>query len=325
MISKNITVSKNNIISKIKASYRNYIVYIVFVILLLFFSFTLGGRGFFTLQNLNNIIVQTAVISMLSVGLVFAFSAGMNDLSIGANLALSGLIAAYILRSGGGIFQAVSMALGMGLVLGMTNGALVTWGNLPPWLATVGTQTIIRGTAMFIMDSDYGVEISNETFLKIFAQGTVLGVPAIFIWTVAVVTFGYLLLYKHKFGARVLATGGNETSAKYSGINTHKIKIMCMILCGVLASTAGVINAARLSSARYTVGDGIESSVIAAVVLGGTSMNGGKGNIFGALVGSLLIGMINAGLIIGGLTSSQQLIVRGTIIIVALLLGEKDK
>lgn len=307
-----------------KENWRRNIVYIFFVVLLVFFSVALRDKGFFSTQNLNNIIVQTAMVSIMAIGLSFVFSAGMNDLSIGANLALSGMISAYLLRAGHGIAVSILAALLAGVLIGLVNGALVTKGKLPPWLATVGTQTIIRGIAMYIMDTDYAVEIKNTTFLTVFGQGRLLGIPVLFFWTLAVVVFGYVLLFKHRFGAKVLAVGGNEVSAKYCGINTTVIKVKCMLLCSVLTSMAGILYAARLSSARYTVGDGIETDVIAAVVLGGTSMTGGKANILGALVGSLLIGVINSGLIISGFTSSQQMIISGVIIIIALLLGEKS-
>lgn len=312
------------VLDRFKENWRRNIVYIFFVSLLIFFSVTLGDRGFFSLQNLNNVIVQTTTISIMAVGMNFVFSAGMNDLSIGANLALSGLICAFLLDAGYGIFISLMAVLVVGAGIGIINGVLVTYGKLPPWLATVGTQIIIRGIAMFIMDTDYAVEIRNEFFLKIFGQGNILGIPVLFYWTLGVLVFGYIFMNKHRFGEKVLAVGGNEVSAKYCGINTVRVKIKCMLLCAILTSVAGVLYAARLSSARYTVGDGIETDVIAAVVLGGTSMTGGKANIFGALAGSLLIGVINSGLIIAGFTSSQQMIISGVIIVIALLLGEKS-
>ena len=169
------------------------------------------------------------------------------------------------------------------------------------------------------------VPILNQTFNFIFGTGDILGIPILLFWTVLFLIFGFILLNKTPYGKKVLATGGNEVAARFTGIKTNKIKYMTFLMSGMFAAFAGVLYAGRMQAGRYTYGDGDELSVIAAVILGGTSMAGGMGSVMGAVVGSLLMGMINNGLIIAGLKVSEQIIIRGIIIILAVALGNKSQ
>ena len=179
---------------------------------------------------------------------------------------------------------------------------------------------IVRGSAMWITDTA-AVPVSNKSFCYVFGIGDVGGIPVLILWTVVFYIVGILIFNKTPFGRHTLATGGNETSAQYSGINTVRVKMITFIMSGVFAAFAGILYAGRLQAGRYSYGDGDEMSVIASVVLGGTSMSGGTGSVIGALFGSVLMGMINNALILANLSSAQQTVVKGAIIVIAVALS----
>ena len=178
----------------------------------------------------------------------------------------------------------------------------------------------VRGLAMWVTDTA-AVPISNKTFNTVFGTGYVGPVSVLIIWTVIFYIFGYILFNKTRFGKYALAIGGNETSAIYSGIKTKMIKLYIFMFSGAMSAFAGIMYAGRMQSGRYSFGDGDEMSVIAAVVLGGASMAGGTGSMIGARVGSILMGVISNALVLGGLSSAQQQIVNGLIIIAAVALS----
>ncbi|MDR1291791.1 MAG: ABC transporter permease [Clostridiales Family XIII bacterium] len=301
--------------------WSKYIVYIAFVVVFIFFSFWLNDKGFLTSGNLLNITRQTSMITIMAVGMTFVIGAAQIDLSIGSIAALSSLVCALCLSATGNIFLSLGAAILVGVAIGGASGWLVTKFGIPSFLVTLGMMGIVRGSAMWLTDTA-AVPISNETFSTIFGVGEVFGkIPVLLIWTAVFIVIGYLLLNKTPFGKKTLATGGNEIAAKFSGININRIKLAALTMSGGLAAFAGVLYAARMQAGRYTFGEGDEMSAIAAVILGGTSLAGGTGSIIGALIGSLLMGMINNGLILGGLSVSQQTIVRGVIIILAVALS----
>ncbi|BFL47686.1 ABC transporter permease [Lactonifactor longoviformis] len=302
-----------------KIDLYQYMVYIIFIVVLIFFAVWLGP-SFFSRSNLLNITRQTAMVSVMAVAMTFIIASGQIDLSIGAVVALSALISAWLLEKTDSIALALFCALLVGTLVGMINGLLVTYLKIPAFLATLGMMSIIRGSAMW-MTATKAITIRNTTFNNVFGMGTIAGVPIVLLWTLIALLIGHVALRYLPYGKKVLAIGGNQTSAFYSGINITRIKIMVFAVMGFASAFAGIIYSARMQTARYTYGEGDEMNVIAAVVLGGTSMAGGSGNIIGAVVGSLLLGVINNGLIIGGLDTSQQQIVRGIIILLAVALS----
>lgn len=297
-----------------------YMVYIVLAVVFVLFTIVLNNKGFATPQNLLNILRQTAMISVMAVGGTFVIGAGQIDLTVGSNAAMSAMIAAMILQATNSIFLALVLALGFGVLVGVVNGLLVTRLGLPSFLATLGMMQAVRGLAMWVTDTA-AVPISNKTFNTVFGTGYVGPVSVLIIWTVIFYIFGYILFNKTRFGKYALAIGGNETSAIYSGIKTKMIKLYIFMFSGAMSAFAGIMYAGRMQSGRYSFGDGDEMSVIAAVVLGGASMAGGTGSMIGALVGSILMGVISNALVLGGLSSAQQQIVNGLIIIAAVALS----
>lgn len=304
---------------KRRIDFYQYMVYVIFAFVLVFFAIWLGS-SFFSSSNLLNITRQTAMVSVMAVAMTFVIACGQIDLSIGAVVALSSLLAAWVLERSNNLVLAITLALLVGTAVGIVNGLLVTLLKIPAFLATLGMMSIIRGSAMWLTDTK-AIAIRNDTFNYVFGMGTVAGIPIVLIWTLLALLLGHVALKYLAYGKKVLAIGGNQSSALYSGIRVKQIKVIVFAVMGFAASFAGIIYAARMKTARYTYGDGDEMNVIAAVVLGGTSMAGGTGNIIGSVVGSLLLGVINNGLIIGGLDTSQQQVVRGIIIILAVALS----
>ena len=317
--------SENSIaILKQKIDWSKAIVYFAFIGMFILFAILLGDRGFLSSTNLLNITRQTAMISIMAIAMTFVIGAAQIDLSVGSVTALSSLITALILSATNSIPLALLGGLALGALIGSINGILVTAVGIPSFLVTLGTMGIIRGFAMWITDTA-AVPILNKQYNFIFGTGDVGGVPILLFWTLLFLAFGFLLFNKTPFGKKVLATGGNEDAARFTGIKTNKTKFMTFLMCGLFAAFAGILYAGRMQAGRYTYGEGDELSDIAAVILGGTSMSGGKGSVMGAVIGSLLMGMINNGLIIAGLSVAQQTIVRGAIIILAVALGNKSQ
>lgn len=303
-----------------KIDISKYIVYIIFVLCLIIFGIWLKG-SFFSLSNLLNITRQAGAVSVMAIGMVFVIGLGHIDLSIGSVVAVSSLITAYILRDTGNPVLAVIVAIGFGAIVGLFNGLCVTTIGMPAFLTTLGSQAILTGIAMWI-SATKAVPITHKGFLFWFGSGTMGQVPILLLWAVGATVIGYIVLNNTSYGRKILATGGNATSAKYSGVRVNKITVLAFIYNGCLAAIAGTLYAGRAHSARWDFGSGVEMNVIAAVVLGGTAMSGGTGSAIGALIGSFLIMMIDNGLVIGGLGVAQQTFMRGIIIILAVALSE---
>jgi ribose transport system permease protein len=302
---------------------REYFIYIGFVAIFAFFSITLFNRGFLTGNNLMNIARQTAMISVMAVGMTFVLASGEIDLSIGSVVALSSLTTALALRHTN-LALGVVAGLGTGAVVGLVNGLFVSRVRIPSFLVTLGMMGIVTGLARWITNLK-SVPVTNETYNFIFGSGDIGPVSILFVWTVVLLIFGELALKKTAFGRSVLATGGNKVSARYSGIKVDNIKLVVIVMNGMFAALAGMLYAGRLHGARYTLGEADLMTVIAAVIIGGTSLFGGRGTVIGSIIGSLIMGMINNGLILMGLSVDQQMIFRGIIIIAAVSLTLREK
>lgn len=308
--------------SKLKElDWRRYVIYIGFVVVFIFFAILLRDQGFLSPQNLLNIFRQTATITVIAVGMTYVISCAEIDLSVGSVAGLSSVCTAMALAQWG-IVPGILAGLAVGLVVGSVNGALVSLLGIPSFLVTLGTLGIAVGVAQWITASA-PQPILNDTFNMLFGSGDFGPVPGLVVWSAIFVAIGAVVLNRTRFGRQVLATGGNRNAAEFTGINTRRIKFQVLLISGMVASVAGMLYAGRLQSGRFQWGAGDELSAIAAVILGGTSLFGGFGSIIGTLFGALLIGLINNGLILAGLDSSQQQVVRGAIIILAVALARK--
>jgi ribose transport system permease protein len=304
-----------------QVDWRQYMVYIGFAIIFLFFAVTLRDDGFTTSNNLLNIVRQTAIIATMAVAMTFVIAAGQIDLSVGAVAGLASVTAALTIRDYG-VAPGILVGILTGVVIGLINGFLVTRLVLPSFLVTLGMMGIAHGTADWMTDSA-AVPIREDRFNNVFGSGEIGPIPSLLIWIAVVTLVGYVVLRKTAYGRQVLATGGNEPAARFSGVNTKNVGMMVLVVSSTVAALAGMLYAGRLQTGRYQLGEGDELSVIAAVVLGGTSLFGGSGSVMGSVLGALLIGVVNNGLILLGLESSQQEIIRGGIIVVAVALARR--
>lgn len=301
--------------------WRRYVIYIGFVVVFIFFAILLSNQGFLSATNLLNILRQTSTIMVIAVGMTYVISAAEIDLSVGSVAGLSSVVTAMAI-SAFGVVPGIAAGLVVGAVVGGINGTLVSLLGIPSFLVTLGMLGVAVGTAQWITNSA-PQPILSDAFNSMFGSGNIGPVPSLVIWAALFVASGAIVLSRTKFGRQVLATGGNRKAADFTGINTKRIKFTVLLLSGVVASIAGMLYAGRLQSGRFQWGDGDELSAIAAVILGGTSLFGGSGTVIGTMFGALLIGLINNGLVLAGLDSSQQQIVRGAIIILAVALARR--
>jgi ribose/xylose/arabinose/galactoside ABC-type transport system permease subunit len=306
---------RRKLLQKLLRGERPYMLYIAFVILLVVFS--LSSPWFLSVDNFLNIGRQTTLVSIIAVGMTFVIIARQIDLSVASTLALSGMAAALAMSQINNSWIVGTVAgLGTGALVGLLNGLLTTQLSIPSFLVTLGTLSMARGLAMMVTNTK-PVIITNETYFAIFGEGTFLGMPVPIAWTLAAMIVGILLLHYNVFGRRIYAVGGNPTAALYSGINTKWVTTAAFILTGTLAGLAALVLSARSHAARPDVVQGMELDVIAAVILGGCSLFGGRGYILGTLFGSLIIGTLNNGLVLLGVSSPMQLVIKGAIIVAA--------
>ncbi|MCL5770973.1 MAG: ABC transporter permease [Actinobacteria bacterium] len=289
---------------------------LIFIIAL----FSLLNIRFLSVTNLINIVEQVAIVTIIAVGSTFAIISGEIDLSVGSVVGLSAMTSALMIKAGGGLLGGLLAGLITGAVVGLINGLITTKAKVPSFLVTIGMMGMIRGLGMTIT-ATRPVPITLTSFNTIFGGGNLLGIRATILWMVLILILGHVVLSLTPFGQYVYATGGNRIAASYTGINTDRIKTYTLILSGLMAGFAGVLYAARFAAARGTFGDGMELGVIAAIILGGTSLFGGKGTILGTFQGAIVIGALTNGLLIIGLDPWWQMGIRGFVIVFAVAIG----
>ncbi len=279
--------------------------------------------SFVTPNNLLNLLRQVSINALIAFGMSFVILTGGIDLSVGSTLALSGALTAGLIANG--ISPMIAMLFGMilGAFLGMINGLLIAKGGMAPFIATLATMTIYRGATLVYTDGNPITGIGDSFLFQFIGRGYLFGIPFPIIVMLVAFAVLYTLLHKTAFGKKTYAIGGNIHAARIAGVKSDKIQIIIYTISGFMASIAGIILTSRLNSAQPTAGQSYEMDAIAAVVLGGTSLSGGKGRLFGTLIGALIIGTINNGLNLLGVSSFYQQIVKGFVIIVAVLLDRK--
>lgn len=283
------------------------------------------NSNFFTVNNIFNILQQTSINAIIAVGMTLVILTSGIDLTVGALFALTGAIAASIVSVDISPFIAVTAALALGTAIGATTGFIVAKGKLQAFIATLVMMLILRGATLVYTKGSpisLGMEDSAEAFESI-GTGQIIGIPTpIWIMCVVFITAWYLLKYT-RLGRYIYALGGNESATRLSGINVDKIKITVYAISGLLCALASTIEVSRLSSAQPNAGTGYEMDAIAAVVLGGTSMAGGRGKIIGTLIGALILGLLNNGLNLLEVDPYYQMIVKGAVILFAVLIDNK--
>ncbi|EZP59460.1 ribose ABC transporter permease [Exiguobacterium acetylicum] len=279
---------------------------------------------FLTLNNLFNILRQVSINALIAFGMTFVILTGGIDLSVGSILALSSAFVAGLMTDGTSALIAVLAGLIVGAVMGALNGMVISLGKVAPFIATLATMTIFRGLTLVYTDGKPITGLSQGGWFELFGRGYFWIFPVPVLTMLLAFAVLYFILKKTTFGRYTYAIGGNEEAAKLMGIQVNKVKIMIYSLSGLMAALAGIILTSRLNSAQPTAGTSYELDAIAAVVLGGTSLSGGRGWIVGTLIGALIIGTLNNGLNLLGVSSFFQLVVKGLVILFAVLADRKQ-
>lgn len=294
---------------------------LVFLVLII----TILNPSFLSVNNLMNLLRQVSVNGFIAFGMTFVILTGGIDLSVGSTLALSGAITASFIADGFNPLVAMAIGILTGAILGAINGVLISKGGMAPFISTLATMTIYRGATLVFTDGNPITGIGDSNLFNFIGRGYLLGIPFPVILMFICYILLFVLLHQTTFGRKTYAIGGNEKAAKIAGVKIDKIKILIYTISGVMASISGIILTSRLNSAQPTAGNAFEMDAIAAVVLGGTSLSGGRGRIFGTLVGALIIGTLNNGLNLLGVSSFYQQIVKGLVIVVAVLMDRRKK
>lgn len=277
---------------------------------------------FLTVSNITNVLTQVSVNAVIAIGMTFVILTGGIDLSVGSILAIAGALAASVVKTNGNVLLAIIVAVIVGGAIGLINGLLVSKGKVQAFIVTLASMTILRGVT-YVFTNGTPISGLNNAFSAIGNKKMgVLPVPVL-IMAVAVL-IAYYLLSQTKFGRYLYALGGNEDSARLSGINTDKIKTWVYVVSGIAAAISGVIITSRIGSASPNAGSGFELDAIAAVVIGGTSLSGGEGSVVGTIIGALIIGVLNNGLNLMNVSPFYQSIVKGLVILIAVLLDKKS-
>ncbi|EKN70022.1 ribose ABC transporter permease [Schinkia azotoformans] len=279
--------------------------------------------SFLSLDNILNILRQVSINALIAFGMTFVILTGGIDLSVGSMLALSAALTAGFMA--GGMDPILAMLLGLlaGALMGAFNGFVITKGKVAPFIATLATMTIFRGLALVYTEGRPITGLSKDLSFELMGRGYFFGIPVPVIWMLISYAILYFILKKTTFGRRVYAIGGNEEASILSGIKVDQVKIWVYSITGLLSALAGIILTSRLNSAQPTAGTAYELDAIAAVVLGGTSLSGGRGWIFGTMVGALIIGVLNNGLNLLDVSSFYQQVVKGGVILLAVILDRK--
>lgn len=295
----------------------------IIALLLLVAGIGIISPEFRTISNFLSLMRQSSINGLIAFGMTCVILTDAIDLSVGSTLALTTSLCAGMIAAGVPVGPAMLLTLLSGMILGMLNGILVAKGRLQPFIATLITMTVFRGLTLIYTG---GKPISNlgESFLlKFVGKGQLFGIPFPVILFLAVFALFMFVLEKTTFGRKVYAAGSNEKSAILAGVNVHRVKIAVYAISGCMAALSGLILLSRLGSAQPTLGEGFELDAIASAALGGISMSGGRGRIWGTLVGVLMIAVLNNGLNILGVLSYYQAVVKGLVILAAVLADRK--
>ena len=295
---------------------RSYGIVIAFLIICA--VMTILSPVFLTVTNIRNVVRQSSIFGVMAIGMTFVILTGGIDLSVGSVLAIAGAIAAGMLKGGAGMLPVVALALVIGIGCGLANGLIITIGRIAPFVVTLGMMSIARSLTL-IYTKGYPISGFSGPF-RFIGGGDIASIPFPIIVFALTVVIAWLILTQTRLGRYTYAIGGNEETVKLSGINSNRYKVIVYVISGITAAMSALILTSRLNSAEPVAGQGYELDVIASVVIGGTSLSGGTGSVWGTLIGALLIGVINNGMNLLGISPYFQLLVKGLIIIGAVLL-----
>lgn len=277
---------------------------------------------FLAVSNIVNILTQVSVNAVIAIGMTYVILTGGIDLSVGSIVAVSGAVAASLAKSTNNVFLSIIAAVVIGIIIGGLNGILVSKGKLQAFIATLATMTIFRGVT-YVYTNGTPISGLGQGFM-VLGNKRLGGIPLPVIFMVVVFALAWYVISETKYGRYIYSIGGNEDCARLSGINTSRMKTLAYVVSGITAAISGVIITSRIGSASPNAGSGYELDAIAAVVLGGTSLSGGEGSIFGTIIGAMIIGVLNNGLNLMNVSPFYQLIVKGIVILAAVLVDKKS-
>ena len=300
-----------------KSNYQKLV--IVGVLLLIMAVLTILSKDFLTVANVTNVLRQVSTTVIAGSAVTLLMISGSFDLSIGSILAIAGTMHAIFVTKGVPIPVAIILCIMIGIAVGLVNGALVVLLDVPSFIATLGSMYAVRGAAWVITGGNSISRGLTKSF-TVLGRGYVGPVPISILITAAVFAVFYFIQKKTLLGKYAFAIGGNRRTALLSGINVHKVGVVLYVLVGALSAFAGTMLSSRLGVGNASVGDGFEFDVVVAVILGGTSLDGGEGSVFGMLIGALIVGFIANGLNLLGVHSFYQDIVKGIVLVGAVFL-----
>ena len=297
-------------------------IFLITILVVLIVVLSIASPFFLSWKNCRNILNQSAIYLVLSVGMTFVICMGEIDLSVGAIIGFSGIIMGMLCVAGVPSLAAALLGLAVSALIGVVNGALVAYGKISSFIVTLASMTVLRGVILVWTNSKPIYGFSDITFLGSGKIGPI-NVPIILSLLIAVI--GAVILHKTVLGNYCLFCGTSALALNRSGVDVKKLKIVIYAICGLCAGIAGMIVTARLNSAEPLAGQGYEMDAIAAAVLGGTSMQGGKGNVAGTVVACLILNILKNGLVLLSVSSHYQEVLTGVILVVAVLISESNR
>lgn len=289
---------------------------LVIIVLVLIIVLSIVRPAFLRINNLRNLLLHISTNGIMAIGMTIVLISGAFDLSIGSVMSLSGIIAIMLLPYLGLVFSILVASIG-GAFCGFFNGIIITKGKVNPFIATLGTMVLIKGLCLAMTNSE-PISPDSDVF-GVIGWGEISGIPNPVIFLVMISIAAWFILKYTNMGRNIYSIGGNEFSCRLAGINVNKYKVIYFTFCSFLAALAGIIVSSRANIGSAVLGDNAPLIIIALVVLGGTSLYGGRGTIFGTILGLLIFGLIDNGMVLLGIYSYYQFIVRGTIILFVIL------
>lgn len=304
----------------INQNIREIAVFIVIIFLATFTNIRSGGN-FFTSQNINDVLVESAVMVIMSMGMMMVIITTGIDLSVGSIMALSAMVATTIMKNNLTISPVVVIliAMGVGLLCGLINGVFISYVNIPPIIVTLGMMNVFRGLAYVVSKGSWVLQQDMSKSFMSIATTKVLGINMMVIFAIVVVIVNNYFMNYSRRGREIYAVGNSEESAKISGINTKKVKLFVYSIMGVLAGLGGILYVCKYAASQGETAKGYELNIIAACVLGGVSVSGGTGKVYGAVLGALLLGVLTNALPLLNVSPFWQEFVKGAIILISIL------
>jgi simple sugar transport system permease protein len=314
------TTTSAKIKAKVTVNIRTIAIAGILVLLCVIFSAT--ADQFVSVPNVLNIARQSAPMMVVAVMMTYVITTGGIDLSVGSTAALTGSVLAMLMAHGWAPTAAFFMVMALGLAVGLLNGFSSSYGGVPPFIATLATMSIVKGAAQRITEG-YSTPIKTKSWVLSLGQGRIFGIPTPAVIAVVIAVIAWWVFTQTTFGRHVVGYGSNQEATRRSGVNTRWVGMFVYVLTGLAAAAAGVIFATRLASGSANTGDGLELQAITAVALGGTSLLGGRGSVGGTILGVLVLGVIDNGLVLLGVSPFYVKIVQGSILLASIFINHQ--